>query len=645
MKALQLILTIGFMTAIATTVKADDYASLMEASSSNPVDATWLITNPSFETGDMQGWTRNPDITDDIEFGVRDYGMTGKDGRYLFNAYRWWASSLSVSQTIEAIPSGEYEISAVVATWAGRTVTFSANGKTITSTGINDATGIPVSMPITIGNEGKLTIEAGSTAAWWLDGHGDETQTFFKLDNVRLLCKGLFLNGIAQPLPNDNQTPLKANQWYYFDAPFSTQYLLFGNTSGMVWSTDGTSLLDDIQEQAVEKKMTIQRGRIFFKTPQSGATLTIVMERELKEETFTATALNVDGLPQKILGFIEVNPDGPGSDGTKLISQYLAKKGYDIIGVSEDFNYHGSLMSALSDDYDSGTVRATLSLWNLNYPFDTDGLNLIWKKNKVSADNENWTPWTETTNDEGNQYIKKGFRHYDLTIVEGIVIDLYVLHMDAGEAISSRQAQWKQLATAINAADSKRPKIILGDTNSRWTREDINTYFTKIINGYTMSDAWVELCRNNIYPNTSMGDITDQSDPANFSNYEVVDKIIYLNPSAADTPLLKAESFCIEQDYTYGAVQGTNNTQALGDHRPVVVDFSCTAAGDIRFTLGDVDRNGVIDISDVIVIVNIILGNSNGEPYLYSRFSADVNQDGFIDISDVIAVVNIILAM
>ena len=63
MKALQLILTIGFMTAIAPTTKADDYASLLEASSTNPVDATWLITNPSFETGDMQGWTRNPDTT------------------------------------------------------------------------------------------------------------------------------------------------------------------------------------------------------------------------------------------------------------------------------------------------------------------------------------------------------------------------------------------------------------------------------------------------------------------------------------------------------------------------------------------------------------------------------------------------------
>ena len=71
MRALQL-LTIGIMTTFAMTTKADDYASLLEASSTNPVNATWLITNPSFETGDMQGWTRNPDVSDDREFGVRD---------------------------------------------------------------------------------------------------------------------------------------------------------------------------------------------------------------------------------------------------------------------------------------------------------------------------------------------------------------------------------------------------------------------------------------------------------------------------------------------------------------------------------------------------------------------------------------------
>ena len=65
-----------------------------------------------------------------------------------------------------------------------------------------------------------------------------------------------------------------------------------------------------------------------------------------QNQSFTVCALNVDGLPASIMN-VEVNPDGPGSDGTKRISSYLAEKGYDVIAVSEDFNYNGSLLSAL----------------------------------------------------------------------------------------------------------------------------------------------------------------------------------------------------------------------------------------------------------------------------------------------------------
>ena len=47
---------------------------------------------------------------------------------------------------------------------------------------------------------------------------------------------------------------------------------------------------------------------------------------EATEGTFTAVALNVDGLPNTV-ATIKLNEDGPGSEGTKVISQYLAAKG------------------------------------------------------------------------------------------------------------------------------------------------------------------------------------------------------------------------------------------------------------------------------------------------------------------------------
>jgi len=53
---------------------------------------------------------------------------------------------------------------------------------------------------------------------------------------------------------------------------------------------------------------------------------------------------------------------------------------------------------------------------------------------------------------------------------------------------------------------------------------------------------------------------------------------------------------------------------------------------------GDVNRDGNVDISDVVALVNIILNSSSDH-----QAEADLNNDGDIDISDVVALVNIIL--
>lgn len=536
----------------------DNRRLLLGASEESPVDATWLITNPSFETGDLTGWTTFCDATDyqgdgtDLEIAVRsDYTMTGKQGDWLFNAYHWWSGALSISQVVQNVPSGVYELSAVVCTWDGREVYLSGNGEKVTATGKGDATGIPVSVPVVVGEDGMFTITAGSYAAWWLEGHEGETQTFFKLDDVRLTCKGLYEN------------------------------------------------------------------------------------QELT--SFTATALNVDGLPSLI------NNDGPGSNGTKLISTYLKNKDYDIIGISEDFEYHDELKSYMTG-YSWGTYRGSVNVLNLFSPANTDGLEFAWNTNTVSVTNESWTQWSHSESGDGNQYIKKGFRHYDMTLDGGQVIDVYVLHMDAGDVVSSREQQWSQMADVINAADPNRPKLIIGDTNSRWTREDINANFVNRLNGFTVGDPWVKFWRGGVFPQPGTGDLTDQTDPANLTNYEVVDKLLYLNPSTTEGALqLQPRSFRLEQDYTYGTVDGSGNTKALGDHRPAVGEFVLMRVNKLRFLRGDVNRDGEISIADVTALVNVLLGKDDAEPYVYDHEAADANADGSITIADVTALVNILL--
>ena len=55
---------------------------------------------------------------------------------------------------------------------------------------------------------------------------------------------------------------------------------------------------------------------------------------------------------------------------------------------------------------------------------------------------------------------------------------------------------------------------------------------------------------------------------------------------------------------------------------------------------GDVTGDGIVDVSDVNTVVNIILGKANATSY---PGNADVNDDGTVDVSDVNIIVNIIL--
>ena len=56
-------------------------------------------------------------------------------------------------------------------------------------------------------------------------------------------------------------------------------------------------------------------------------------------------------------------------------------------------------------------------------------------------------------------------------------------------------------------------------------------------------------------------------------------------------------------------------------------------------SLGDVNLDGFVNVLDVILTVNIVLGT--GE----SSSNADLNQDGFINVLDIVSLVNIILSV
>ena len=61
-----------------------------------------------------------------------------------------------------------------------------------------------------------------------------------------------------------------------------------------------------------------------------------------------------------------------------------------------------------------------------------------------------------------------------------------------------------------------------------------------------------------------------------------------------------------------------------------------------NLVMGDVNFNGSIDVSDIVLIVNIILGTGNNISD-NALTVADLNQDGIVNVADIILVVNIIL--
>ena len=350
--------------------------------------------------------------------------------------------------------------------------------------------------------------------------------------------------------------------------------------------------------------------------------------------TFTACAFNVDGLPQKISG-IDINGDGPGSSGTTTMAGIANNLGWDIIAASEDFEYDSQLVAGLSN-YSHGTWRGSVSAEQLYSTADTDGLNFFWRTSTTSATGETYVQYNDAKGgltSGANTCIKKGFRHYEVTVdaTNNVVVDVYITHMntysgsgntESNAYVKAVLSQLRQLRDYVleKAKTNKRPAIIMGDTNMRYTRHDIKTNFLDVVAaydnnaGYTVSDPWVEFHRGGVYPQWNSlslmtrfafaGDTSNDIVCADNQKGEVVDKIWYINVPGAEVQL-KATAHQNDVDnfrkttsnvsYSGVMVEDENGTNTSGntkynsgqsisytkdvgysDHFPVVTTFEWT---------------------------------------------------------------------
>ena len=336
--------------------------------------------------------------------------------------------------------------------------------------------------------------------------------------------------------------------------------------------------------------------------------------------TFTAATLNADGLPEKVkfLGFISytVNEGAPGAEGTKTLSSKIAAQGWDIVGFSEDFNYHSELASEMSGyswgKLNNGTIPSSVS--SLSIHIETDGLAFATRNSTCSFSNEYIETFKESAGgltSGANENVDKGFRHYVVTMKDGAEIDVIITHMNTygdDERKTAQHAQLKQVAEYINKISAnKRPIIFMGDTNCRYTRHDFQTYFWGILNsGLVAIDPWVDFHRGGTYPASGRSLMTRAKFAGDKDNDilcsddqrgEVVDKIIYFNVEGASVTINATDCYNDVANFTKSTTnvtysdiwtedengniatgQSVSYTKNVGlsDHFPVVAKFTYT---------------------------------------------------------------------
>ena len=367
-------------------------------------------------------------------------------------------------------------------------------------------------------------------------------------------------------------------------------------------------------------------------------------------ETFRVATLNVDGMPSTIL-FFDANTNGPGTKYTPLLSEYLAKMNVDFIGVQEDFNYDEELDTYLTDDYDhdewSGGILTTTGQmgWG-NLKFPCDGLKAYWKKG-MTLGSYNRVAWKESYgkfDHAWDDFVTKGFRHYQFRLPGGHEVEVYNMHMDATDMEASysdepdravRLSQWRELRNYILDRMADRPIVVLGDFNTFYARDDVKRAFIDSIQSTrraTVGDVWIELDCDGFYPELREDDEGWWGAPG-----EKLDKVLYINPVGA--PRLVPTGVTIH--YDCGKLP---DGSSFGDHHPVSATFRIEEA-----VPGDLNGDGTTDVGDIMAIINYMArlsaeapvpdGSPEGIPATPSPY--DLNGDGAIDVGDVMVIINL----
>ncbi|KAF2829966.1 endonuclease/exonuclease/phosphatase family protein-like protein [Ophiobolus disseminans] len=278
--------------------------------------------------------------------------------------------------------------------------------------------------------------------------------------------------------------------------------------------------------------------------------------------TFNALTFNVAGLPP-IFNSNEV--PGDKTTNTARMGQLFAQYNFSLIHVQEDFNYHATLYANDKHPYRTPTSGGV--------PFGS-GLNSLSNYEFAAFERIKWN--TCSTFDSADCLTPKGFTFMRVKIAEGVSIDAYNLHADAGTTaadLSARASNLRQVSSHIKSHSAGNVVLVFGDSNTRYTRAgDIPSVFAT---ENSMTDAWIKLAKNGVAPLPGTDALVCDK-PSPNTTCETVDKVWYRGSPVVN---LQATSF----DYVSDMFLQQDGS-VLSDHNPVLVDFAWTLSGKWRIS-------------------------------------------------------------
>lgn len=234
-------------------------ADLSGATYASPVEAVGWIANPSFETGNIGGWTNDgATILGPLNTSPAN---NPKDGDWFVEKY-WGDQPFDFNQTVTGLPAGKYRIAVNARNESDKVAQVYANDATTNIEKNNTAT---YSVDCVLPSDGSIKLGVKTA-----DGHVNGN--WFAIDNFTLTYYGNSVEAVSDALANGGTAV--ADKWYAITIPADDTYKL-ASSATISYTLDGTKDAndDDFATIANDDELILTAGTIYVKAA-AGTTIT-----------------------------------------------------------------------------------------------------------------------------------------------------------------------------------------------------------------------------------------------------------------------------------------------------------------------------------------------------------------------------------